>query len=355
MTLHHYFAHGLHIASELACPELWPTPADDTPPDVLMRLGATPAALENPAQQNVLYEAKPQQFLFKPDRIANYWVYAGREIVIQPAAASDADEIRLFLLGTVFAALLQQRGCFTLHGSAVVAAQGAAVFVGPSGSGKSTLAAALRQRGHRLLCDDVTTIHFDDQRRPQVFPTSTHVKLWADSSAKLMVDTTSMRRVGPLLEKYAIPHLVDCDQRPIPLAVIYALTCTQARDITLEVICGRQKLKMLTDQIYRAEFTVGLGVRATHLQQALQIANHCRLYTVKRPSAHFLLDELVAGIEDTWAEAAQESVRAPLCRDLESRREEPKRTPGDRQATGAGSDQNAIDPAADRRTGCGAV
>jgi hypothetical protein len=277
-------------------------PMGDQPPDVLIRFGATPAAIENPAQQGVLYEAKPQHFLFKLDRIAHYWVYAGREIVIQPAAGSSADEIRLFLLGTAFAALLQQRGHFILHGSAVVTDQGASIFVGPSGSGKSTLAAALLQRGYRLLCDDVTTIHFDAQGRPQVFPTSTHVKLWADSSEKLMVDTTSMRRVRPQLEKYAVPQPVDWDWGPIPLTALYALTTTKTLDIELELIGGSQKIKMLTDQIYRAQFSVGLGVRATHLQQVLQIANHCQLYTVKRPSTHFLLDELVACIEQTWAE-----------------------------------------------------
>lgn len=304
MTLHHYFAHGLQIASELACPELRPMPATDQPPDVLIRLGETPPALENPTRQSVLYQAKPQHFLFKLDGIAHYWVYAGREIVIQPAAASSDDEIRLFMLGTAFAALLQQRGYFILHGSAVVTPQGAAVFVGPSGSGKSTLAAALLQQCYRLLCDDVTTIHFNAQGRPQVYPTSTQVKLWADSSEKLMVDTTGMQRVRPQLEKYAIPQPVACDREPVPLTAIYALTRSNAPEITLEVIGGSKKIKTLTDQIYRAQFTVGLGVRAAHLQQALQIANQCRLYTVQRPATHFLLDELVAGIEQTWVEDA---------------------------------------------------
>lgn len=304
LTLHHYFAHGLSIASELACPELWPMSVTDQPPDVRIRFGSTPAELESAVQQSVLYQAKPQQFLFKLDHIAHYWVYAGNEIVIQPAATGNADEIRLFLLGTAFAALLQQRGFFVLHGSAVATAQGAAVFVGPSGIGKSTLVAALQQRGHRLLCDDVTTIHFDAQGRPEVFPTSTQVKLWADSSEKLMIDTGAMRRVRPQFEKYAIPQPVDWDRGPVPLTTIYALTRTKAMDITLEAIGGSQKIKTLSDQIYRAQFTVGLGVRAANLQQALQIADQCRLYTVKRPAAHFLLDELVACIEQTWARVA---------------------------------------------------
>lgn len=306
MTQHHYFAHGLHIASELLCPELWPIPANDTQPDVLIRFGDTPTALEDPAQQSVLYQAKPQQFLFWLDRIARYWVYAGKEIVIQPSAASGVDEIRLFLLGTAFAALLHQRGYFILHGSAVATEQGAAVFVGPSGSGKSTLAAALQQRGYRLLCDDVTTIHFDAQGKPQLFPTSTQVKLWADSAEKLLVDTSAMRRVRPQLEKYAVPQLVACERGPIPLAAIYVLTRTKTAEIAVEVIGGSAKIKTLADQIYRAEFTVGLGVRATNLQQALQIANHCRMYTVKRPSVDFLLDELVACIEQTWTGVAHE-------------------------------------------------
>ena len=50
------------------------------------------------------------EFLLKLDDIARFLVQHGEEILIQPAAESDEDGIRLFLLGSALGALLHQRG-----------------------------------------------------------------------------------------------------------------------------------------------------------------------------------------------------------------------------------------------------
>ena len=146
----HYTAYGLKIESDIECPELLAgeeTPGDGTEP-VRILLGKVPASLENPRANGVLYQARPGQFLLRLDHIAGYLVSNGAEIVIDRVPGSLDDEVRLFLLGSAFGALLHQRGFLTLHGSAIETPKGAMGFTGQSGVGKSTLATAFRTRGY---------------------------------------------------------------------------------------------------------------------------------------------------------------------------------------------------------------
>jgi phosphate transport system ATP-binding protein len=108
------------------------------PAEVTIRYGAVPDSLEDIQQQGVCYQVNAEAFLLKLNAIAKYLVTAGEQIIIEPVPRVQDGEVRLFLLGSAFAALLQQRGLLALHGCAVEVKDGAAVIVGPSGCGKST-------------------------------------------------------------------------------------------------------------------------------------------------------------------------------------------------------------------------
>lgn len=88
------------------------------------------------------------ELLLKVDGVANYWVKEGREIVIEPGPAAEAGDVRVFLLGSAFGALLHQRGLPPFHAGAVAMEGKAVLLAGRSGVGKSTLAAELCRRGH---------------------------------------------------------------------------------------------------------------------------------------------------------------------------------------------------------------
>ena len=49
------------------------------------------------------------------DGIGRYYVYGGREIIVEPYANASFEKIKVFILGTAFGALLLQRGIFPLH------------------------------------------------------------------------------------------------------------------------------------------------------------------------------------------------------------------------------------------------
>ena len=160
-----YEAYGLHVRSPVPLPfargrEDLPAAAE---PDVVVRLGAAPTALAGTADGrrapggHAEWEAAPGAFLISLYGVARYLVTGGREILVEPCGGSGR-EIGARLAGTVWAALLLQRGIVPFHASAVEFEAGAVLFLGDSGAGKSSLLGALLKRGHAMLADDVAGV-----------------------------------------------------------------------------------------------------------------------------------------------------------------------------------------------------
>ncbi len=142
-----YKTYGLTIDSEISLPELIPQTNRNEQDAarasqqgiVQIRLGAVPEQLEHPTGQGVLYQASANQFLLSMNHIARYLVRNGNEIIIQPALNALESDIRVFLLGSVFGALLHQRELLVLHASAIGTDAGAVLFTGPSGIGRCSV------------------------------------------------------------------------------------------------------------------------------------------------------------------------------------------------------------------------
>ena len=146
-----YTAYGLHVRSPFALPF---TPLPGGPrgergsqggPDVRIRIGTTPAALPAPADRHGLWESAPGAFLLDVPGVARYLATDGRDVLVEPHGGDD--DVGVFLIGPVFAAVLQQQGIMTFHSAAVETGAGAVLFTGRSGDGKSSLLAALVKRG----------------------------------------------------------------------------------------------------------------------------------------------------------------------------------------------------------------
>jgi hypothetical protein len=183
MSLNAYWAYGLRIHSELACPELPSLPLEAGNPDVTIHLlPAAEDALES--LENGYYEVQPGIFRLAVRGVAQYRVEEGSRIFIEPLPDVPLEKIRLFLLGSAMGALLYQRGLFPLHGSAVETPWGAMIFVGAQGAGKSTLAAQFHRKGYRLLSDDVCAVAPTPEGL-QVLPALAHFRLCADAFERL--------------------------------------------------------------------------------------------------------------------------------------------------------------------------
>jgi hypothetical protein len=291
-------AFGLTIASVLPLPELLPAAGAA---DVTISYGAVPDELESVEQRGVCFQANSAAFLLKLKRVAKYLVTAGERIVIERVPGVQDQEVRLFLLGSAMAALLQQRGLLPLHGCAVAVNRGAAVFVGFSGCGKSTLAGALRQRGYRVMADDICVLSFAPRGEPLILAAYPQLKLWGDAVKILEERREELPRVRDGLEKFGLPLEGGFVNNSLPLTRIYELTTSNSQDFKLVSLQGADRLAILINHTYRLRFLTGASGRKRHFEQCRQAASHCRVSRVVRPRHPFRLKELADLVEQDWA------------------------------------------------------
>lgn len=282
-------AYGLVIDSEIDLPELHPAPESSGAPDLHVRLGAVPeAGLPGGQQLGPFLWTTATDFWLQVPGVARFLVSAGREILIDPEPGIDEDSLRVFLLGSGFGALLFQRGYLVLHGNAIQIGNQCMVCVGHSGAGKSTLAASFLRRGHAILADDVVPVDSDCRALPGV----PRIKLWQDTAAHLDIDTGSLRRIRPQLEKFSLPVAAGFASAPLPVRWIYLLHAENRPDIRLEPIFGMDRFLPLRANTYRVSYLEGMGLSGQHLGLIGRLAAGIRLVRVTRPDHGFELDAL---------------------------------------------------------------
>lgn len=113
-----YTAYGISIRSSLALPfvPLLGPPTGEA--DVVISFGKVPATIQTPIIRGRIWEAPENIFLMNVPGVARYLVTGGRNVTVDPCGGSDMN-LGVFLAGTVFVGLLQQRGLTTFHASAI--------------------------------------------------------------------------------------------------------------------------------------------------------------------------------------------------------------------------------------------
>jgi hypothetical protein len=120
---------------------------------------------------------------------------------------------------------LRLRGVTCLHASAVAFGENAVAFVGSEGAGKSTIAAALAQRGHAVLSDDVVPL---TERNGSFFvhPAYPYLCLWPESVESLYGSTEALPQFSANYDKRCLSlrkQELRFADRALPLAAIYIL------------------------------------------------------------------------------------------------------------------------------------
>ena len=284
-----YKVFGLTIESETECPELMHS---DGIPQVKITYGSIPENLASPVSKGVRFQAAPGEFLLKVDNVAGYHVRAGNSITIQPAKGSNEEEIRLFLLGSAFGALILQRGLFPFHGSGIALENKGIIFSGPSGSGKSTLAGAFLKKGYPLIADDVSVVEIRNSI-PFIHPGYPQMKLWKDSLEKLEQYEEDMPRVRKMLEKYRLDVTSSFIDNEVPLSSVYILHSTNKEGVELEGISGIEKFNALRNNTYRYNFIRGLKQEELHFKYLASVAGKLNVKRITRTNRSFMIDELV--------------------------------------------------------------
>jgi hypothetical protein len=287
-----YTAYGLAISSELPFPELIESPASASGEiDVAIRFGAQQ---RRPGPQDVsgsCYHKSPIETLIHWQDAGLCAIRQGREIVFEPLDAADERAIRLYILGTALAVLLQQRGLLVLHASAVVFNSFAVAFSGDCGMGKSTTAAALQIRGHDLLADDVIALETAPEDDVHVLAAFPQIKLCADAAKALYGDTASMPLVHPAEDKRA-RRIADgfSSASRVPLGRVYLLRDAPCRRIVR--LSAREACAELIRFSFVGRIVREIGVAADHLEQCARIARDVPVCRLERPRDLAVLDAL---------------------------------------------------------------
>ena len=316
--LWHYRAYELHLASEFELPELAPWPGDlDAAPDISVVLGAPlcAAALERALEvgEALQWGAREARLLF---HLARFTVTQGARVVVEPVEGYGPPSWRLPLLGSVLAALLEQRGLFALHAGALVFESGAAAFLGDKGQGKSTLNAALSRAGFSLLSDDVVALQMPapaSSDAPLALPGFSQIKLVPDAVRAVTGDEVS-------LWPAVAPELTQMDKRSFqaplahqsaPLRALFMLhsapndeTPAQASGaetidgdgVRLRRLSAQEALAQLIPHTFGARFGpryLTEGRRKTHFLNCARLVSSCAVWELSRPRDLALLPRTV--------------------------------------------------------------
>jgi len=299
-TLHHYCISGLTVASEIPLPSAIETVPASNQPDILLRAGAVPAQLDTPQRSGDIWQSQDELFLLHLPDIGSFLIEAGRQITFQLAPACEPRTASLYLMGTCFAILLQQRGGLVLHASAISSAGRAMLFCGQSGAGKSTLAAMLCQRGHALLNDDVCNLMPAANDRYEVRPDGRMLKLWSQSLEQLQWQHQPDMAIRADLEKYFhAPPASEANAQTV--RAIYILRQAEMDEPPsirrLNSLDGMLALKL---NAYRPGLIAAMDKEQAWFAASVALQRSAGIYELRRPLNFNAADSVLTTLEDHW-------------------------------------------------------
>lgn len=295
-----YWGFGLHIASEIAFPELLPALSGET--DITIAYGKTPQRLEGAeVKKRPFSSIGKDEYLLNIKNVCKYYVSHGTSIIVEPTEGIDENSIRLFLLGTVMAAAIYQRGSIPLHASAIVKDGQLIIFAGHSGAGKSTLIAHLASRGYEIFTDDICVMHHVMPGQKGVYCTASYpmIKLWADTITEL--DNGQFTRdfkIRPELPKYGQFFYDKFNTSSLPIGKIFILAPNGAADhIKVKKLEAIQAFKQLEMQAYKHQLITSTKLRGVHFTLLSELINSVDVYEVARPTGGTTVEQLGSIIE----------------------------------------------------------
>jgi hypothetical protein len=290
---HEYRVFGLKVESDIQLPELFEEKSPGAP-DVSIRVGHA----GGPPDGEAGLHADGEALILVVNKVARYRIVGGTSVIVQPEPGVPDRNVRLFLLGSAFGALLHQRGLLPLHANAVEIDGKAIAFMGESGAGKSTLAAWFHDAGYRVLADDVCVIRFDETGRPLACPGLPRLRLWQDAINLSGRDASNYSRsyIGDHpFDKFDVPVPASGPRgATVPLAALYELDTGEAFEITrLSALQGTEALFANT---YRGSYLTATNGHKRHWESAVRLVQSAPVFRAVRKWNLVELDEQCSGL-----------------------------------------------------------
>ena len=288
--MYSYTAYGLGIHSELSLPEL---NAAIVKKDIVVQI----RKLENNSLTTIYNQPylkiNPNEIILSIEEAGTFVIREGTVINVSPAPNVEDALLRRYIIGTVMALLLYQRGLLVLHASSLNINGSAVAFLGNPGSGKSSIAAALHKNGHEIITDDVSAIDFKGENI-KVFPGYPQIKLSDDVARSLGYDIDSSIKLDQQEEKRGYRVSNRLIESPIELRQIYILT--KASDQGIERIPHQEAVKEIIRHSYPTRFAE--PENPEHFLKCINIVNKIPLYRLNRSSSLHTLPMLAQLVEE---------------------------------------------------------
>jgi hypothetical protein len=284
---HDYSVFGLRIRSQLPLPELLPAVGGGDP-DVTVQLGTISELPKAPIGEHAIEDG----MLFVVGGVGRYRAVRGEEIVAEPIAGIPERNVRLFLLGSVFGALLHQRGYLPLHANAVEVDGKALAFMGETGSGKSTLAAWFHDQSFPIMADDVCVVKFDGEGRARALPGLPRLRLWQETLEATGRAANDFHRsyVGDHhWNKFDVPIADTAATTEADLSAVYLLE--KGDTFGIHQLEGLEAAEAVFAHTYRGSYVSALKGEHGHWSASMRLVRNTPVYRLTRTWGLNWMDE----------------------------------------------------------------
>ncbi|MDP1820860.1 MAG: sulfotransferase domain-containing protein [Acidimicrobiales bacterium] len=262
---------------------------------IRVRSGSVPAGLADAVRPRPWIQVTPTAALLRFRGGAGLLVEDGTDVTVD-AGTGQADQVGWMVQGWAVTLAMLQRGLLSLHASTVVVGGHVLAIAGDRGAGKSTTSMALRTRGHRLLCDDVTVVEFRDGGA-WTTPFWRNVHLLEDAAAAVGVDFALLPALGSGRVKSAFraEDPADVPQRLERIVVLAPGDSDEA--VRVEHPAGAARLATLVAHTSRDGVAPVVLGQERYFAQVAHLADVVPITVVHRPRSGWSLDAVLDAIE----------------------------------------------------------
>ena len=288
--MYFYKAYELSIQSDAALHGL--QPIESCQPDIIMQRSTTLPTIPDEAIHIRNAHGLPNRlWISQNPEIGQYYIENGQRILYNIDDTKLQFPLHIFLMGSCFGAILQQRGYIVLHANTVkYSNQSAISFLGNQGAGKSTTSAWHLTQGAQFVADDITAIKIVG-RQAMVIPGFQRLKLWQDSMEGLGLSSDHPIYQQGGRTKF---HITINDSQFVngatPLSDINILDKNLSARRQLS---GINAVQQLFQQSYRKYFIRAMGIAHSYHHQLMQLGECTKIYQTPRPFSLEVLQETI--------------------------------------------------------------
>lgn len=280
--MNYYRLFGMTLASEVEFANLLIS-APTTEPDYILKLGDIDDSNLTGPTLGIYTHATGSELYHKIPDIVSFHCN-NRLITVEKNNNNDSQNIKAFLLDTIFTYLLNQHGYLVLRGSAIKIGTNALLIASNSSNGTSALAATLHEEfGYSTISDGLLVIKSSPEaKNTQLIPSNTPLMLWQDSCKHLALSYEQQLPVRINLLKYEFP-LALITNEALPIKNLIHLATHTAATIDFQTLTTTDKIDELLELTHYPQLMEASNNTRNSFKLAVKLANNCNILKITRP------------------------------------------------------------------------